>query len=261
VIDAARRAPVVRWVDSTPRHRATVTRKSRLSQRGTRGSTVTAASQTYRHWMPEVRTIAARSHDGGALCTSTGALQRPTAKVDFRDLGADFFACSRTSLARTVEWCCETRLLASCGPANFQATTRCRAFRHSRRFPTSDGGHHRRPSTSSRHDELTGVAESGLSRPCGLEHPEDAILQRSEAGLRQLPAVDNHSRAMREHRHAHPPYPTRPRSDRGGLRQHESTRQGSFSLRGIETSSVRGRGVRIGLAPPITDDVDGSYST
>ncbi|MDT5238113.1 MAG: hypothetical protein QOD97_311, partial [Mycobacterium sp.] len=94
VIAAADAGAVIRWVDFDPATAELPTQnvEAQLSAR-TRLVAVTAASNLI-GTMPDVRAIAARTHAAGALLYVDGVHYTAHGTVDFRDLGADFFACS-----------------------------------------------------------------------------------------------------------------------------------------------------------------------
>src|SRR6185312_15543940 len=94
VIAAAGAGAVVRWADFDPATSELPVQniEAQLSAR-TRLVAVTAASNLI-GTMPDVRAIATRARAAGALLYVDGVHYTAHRAVDFRELGADFFACS-----------------------------------------------------------------------------------------------------------------------------------------------------------------------
>ena len=94
VIAAAAAGAVVRWADFDPAT-SELSVQSIEEQLGprTRLVAITAASNLI-GTMPDVRAIAARTHAAGALLYVDGVHYTAHHAVDFRALGAEFFACS-----------------------------------------------------------------------------------------------------------------------------------------------------------------------
>ncbi|MBB5162970.1 cysteine desulfurase-like protein [Mycobacterium sp. AZCC_0083] len=266
VIAAANAGAVVRWVDFDPETSELPVQKieAQLSER-TRLVAVTAASNLI-GTMPDVRTIAARAHAAGALLYVDGVHYTAHSTVDFRDLGADFFACSPYKFLGPH---CgvvvgKRDLLAELRPGKLLPAT----DRVPERFELGTLPYELMAGTTAAVDFLAGMTSAPGSRRArlvaamsALEHHEDALRQRIEAGLRQLPAVTIHSRAARRtptllitvagHDSA---------AISGALAQHDiNAPAGSFYA--YEASRFLGLGeaggVRIGLAPyNSADDVD-----
>jgi cysteine desulfurase family protein (TIGR01976 family) len=238
--------------------------EAQLSER-TRLVAVTAASNLI-GTMPDVRTIAARTHAAGALLYVDGVHYTAHSTVDFRDLGADFFACSPYKFLGPH---CgvvvgKRDLLAELRPDKLLPAT----DRVPERFELGTLPYELMAGTAAAVDFLAGMTSAPGSRRArlvaamsALEDHEDALRQRIEAGLRQLPAVAIHSRATRRtptllitvagHDSA---------AISGALAQHDiNAPAGSFYA--YEASRFLGLGeaggVRIGLAPyNSADDVD-----
>src|SRR3978361_1797917 len=94
VIAAERTGAVVRWADFDPATGELAPADlGALLSAGTRLVAVTAASNLI-GTMPDVRAIAAHTHDAGALLYVDGVHYTAHHGVDVIDMGADFYACS-----------------------------------------------------------------------------------------------------------------------------------------------------------------------
>lgn len=266
VIAAAAADAVVRWVDFDPATSELPVQsiEAQLSAR-TRLVAVTAASNLI-GTMPDVRTIATRAHAAGALLYVDGVHYTAHSTVDFRDLGADFFACSPYKF-----------LGPHCGVVVGKRDVLAE-LRPDKLLPAPDQVPERFELGTLPYELMAGTTAAidflaGMTRATGarrdrlvtamsaLEHHEDTLRQRVEAGLQQLSTVTIHSRAARR-------TPTLLITVAGGdaasisavLAQHDiNAPAGSFYA--YETSRRLGLsdagGIRIGLAPYNTaEDVD-----
>jgi cysteine desulfurase family protein (TIGR01976 family) len=266
VIAAADAGAVVRWVDFDPATSELPVQnvEAQLSAR-TRLVAVTAASNLI-GTMPDVRTIAARTHAAGALLYVDGVHYTAHNAVDFRDLGADFFACSPYKFLGPH---CgvvvgKSDLLAELRPDKLLPST----DRVPERFELGTLPYELMAGTTAAVEFLAGMTNAAGNRRArlvaamsALERHEDTLRQRIEAGLSQLPAVTVHSRAARR-------TPTLlitvagqdAAAISGALAQHDiNAPAGSFYA--YEAARFLGLGdaggVRIGLAPYNSeDDVD-----
>jgi cysteine desulfurase family protein (TIGR01976 family) len=266
VIAATAAGAVVRWVDFDPATAELPTQnvEAQLSAR-TRLVAVTAASNLI-GTMPDVRAIAARTHAAGALLYVDGVHYTAHGTVDFRDLGADFFACSPYKFLGPH---CgvvvgKRDVLAELRPDKLLPAT----DRVPERFELGTLPYALMAGTTAAVDFLAGMTHTTGTRRdqlvaamSALEHNEDTLRQRIEAGLQRLPMVTVHSRAS--HR-----TPTLLLTFAGWdaaeistvLAQHDiNAPAGSFYA--YEASRRLGLGdaggLRIGLAPYNTsDDVD-----
>ena len=266
VIAATNAGAVVRWVDFDPATGELPIQniEAQLSAR-TRLVAITAASNLI-GTMPDVRAIATRTHAAGALLYVDGVHYTAHSSVDFRDLGADFFACSPYKF-----------LGPHCGVVVGKRDVLA-ALRPDKLLPAPDRVPERfelgtlpyelMAGTTAAIDFLAGItALTGTRRDrivagmSVLEQHEDTLRQRIEAGLQQLPGVTIHSRAA----HRTPTLLiTFGGQDAGevsaALAQHNiNAPAGSFYA--YEPSRRLGLGeaggVRIGLAPyNNSDDVD-----
>ena len=216
--------------------------------------------------MPDVRAIATRTHAAGALLYVDGVHYTAHGAVDFRDLGADFFACSPYKF-----------LGPHCGVVVGKRDVLAE-LRPDKLLPAPDRVPERfehgtlpyelmagttaaieflaamTPATGARRDRLVAAMSA-------LERHEDTLRRRIEASLQQLSTVTIHSRAARR-------TPTllltiaghEAASISAVLAQHDiNAPAGSFYA--YEASRRLGLGeaggVRIGLAPyNAADDVD-----
>jgi cysteine desulfurase family protein (TIGR01976 family) len=266
VIAAADAGAVIRWVDFDPATAELPTQnvEAQLSAR-TRLVAVTAASNLI-GTMPDVRAIAARTHAAGALLYVDGVHYTAHGTVDFRDLGADFFACSPYKFLGPH---CgvvvgKRDVLAELRPDKLLPAT----DRVPERFELGTLPYALMAGTTAAVDFLADMTRTTGTRRdrlvaamSALEHNEEALRQRIEAGLQRLSMVTVHSRAS--HR-----TPTLLLTFAGWdaaeistvLAQHDiNAPAGSFYA--YEASRRLGLGdaggLRIGLAPYNTsDDVD-----
>ncbi len=266
VIAAANAGAVIRWVDFDPAtaELAVHAVAEQLSPR-TRVVALTAASNLI-GTMPDVRAIAARTRAAGALLYVDGVHYTAHSAVDFRDLGADFFACSPYKFLGPHCGVLVGRgdVLAELRPDKLLPAT----DRVPERFEHGTLPYELMAGTTAAVDFLAGIAGSGGTRRdrieagmTAVERHEDTLRRRIEAALRGLPAVTVHSRAARR-------TPTLlvtvegrdPATVSDALEQHDiNAPAGSFYA--YEASRRLGLGeaggVRIGLAPYNTaEDVD-----
>lgn len=266
VIAAANAGAVIRWVDFDPATSELPVQsiEAQLTER-TRLVAVTAASNLI-GTMPDVRAIATHTHAAGALLYVDGVHYTAHGTVDFRDLGADFFACSPYKFLGPH---CGVVVgkrdqLAELRPAKLLPST----DRVPERFELGTLPYELMAGTTAAVDFLASMTKTPGGRRAGLvaamgalEEHEDVLRQRIEAGLRQLPGVTIHSRAARR-------TPTLLITVAGldaaeiskALAKHDiNAPAGSFYA--YEASKVLGLGdaggLRIGLAPYNSgDDVD-----
>jgi cysteine desulfurase family protein (TIGR01976 family) len=266
VLAAADAGAVIHWVDFDPATAELPVQdvEAQLSAR-TRLVAVTAASNLI-GTMPDVRAIAARTHAAGALLYVDGVHYTAHDTVDFADLGADFFACSPYKFLGPH---CgvvvgKRDVLAELRPDKLLPAT----DRVPERFELGTLPYELMAGTSAAVDFIAGMTgTTGTRRDrlvaamSALEHHEDALRQRIEAGLRQLPTVTIHSRAA----HRTPTLLlTFAGRDAAAIstelaKHHINAPAGSFYA--YEASRRLGLGdaggLRIGLAPYNTsDDVD-----
>ena len=266
VLAAARAGAEVRWVDFDPATSELPVEnvEAALSDR-TRLVAITAASNLI-GTMPDVKTIAARTRAAGALLYVDGVHYTAHGAVDFHELGADFFACSPYKFLGPHCGVVVGRpdVLADLRPDKLLPAP----DRVPERFELGTLPYELMAGTTAAVDFLAGMTpatgsrrERLLAAMTALEHHEDALRLRIEAGLRQLPTVTVHSRAARR-----TPTLLATFAERGSaaistvLAQHDiNAPAGSFYA--YEASRrlglPEGGGVRIGLAPYNTaDDVD-----
>jgi cysteine desulfurase family protein (TIGR01976 family) len=266
VLAAARAGAVVRWVDFDPATSELPVEnvEAALSDR-TRLVAITAASNLI-GTMPDVKTIAARTRAAGALLYVDGVHYTAHGAVDFHELGADFFACSPYKFLGPHCGVVVGRpdVLADLRPDKLLPA----ADRVPERFELGTLPYELMAGTTAAVDFLAGMTpatgtrrERLLAAMTALEHHEDTLRLRIEAGLRQLPTVTVHSRAARR-----TPTLLATFAERGSaaistvLAQHDiNAPAGSFYA--YEASRrlglPEGGGVRIGLAPYNTAaDVD-----
>jgi cysteine desulfurase family protein (TIGR01976 family) len=266
VIAAADAGAVIRWVDFDPATSELPVQRveAQLSER-TRLVAVTAASNLI-GTMPDVHAIAARTHAAGALLYVDGVHYTAHNAVDFRDLGADFFACSPYKFLGPH---CgvvvgKRDVLAELRPAKLLPST----DRVPERFELGTLPYELMAGTTAAVDFLAGMTSAPGDRRARLvaamsavEGHEDALRERIEAGLRELPGVTIHSRAARRTPTLLVTVAGRDAAAiSGALAQHDvNAPAGSFYA--YEAAKVLGLGdaggLRIGLAPyNSTDDVD-----
>jgi cysteine desulfurase family protein (TIGR01976 family) len=202
VIAAAAAGAVVRWVDFDPETSELPVEnvEAQLSER-TRVVAVTAASNLI-GTMPDVRAIAARAHAEGALVYVDGVHYTAHGVVDFRDLGADFFACSPYKFLGPHCGVVAGRrdVLAELRPSKLLPAT----DEVPERFELGTLPYELMAGTTAAVEFLAGMTSSTGTRRDrivagmhALEEHEDALRTRIEAGLHQLPGVSVHSRAAR----------------------------------------------------------------
>jgi cysteine desulfurase family protein (TIGR01976 family) len=266
VIAAAGAGAVVRWADFDPATSELPVQniEAQLSAR-TRLVAVTAASNLI-GTMPDVRAIATRARAAGALLYVDGVHYTAHRAVDFRELGADFFACSPYKF-----------LGPHCGVAVGKSDVLAE-LRPDKLLPATDRVPERFELGTLPYELMAGTTAAveflaGMTRASGtrrdrlvaamsaLEKREDSLRRRIEAGLQPLPGVTIHSRAA--HR-----TPTLLLTFAGRdvaaisavlAQNHINAPAGSFYA--YEASRRLGLGeaggVRIGLAPYNTqDDID-----
>ncbi|HEY6577237.1 MAG TPA: cysteine desulfurase-like protein [Mycobacterium sp.] len=266
VLAAARAGAVVRWVDFDPATSELPVGnvEAALSDR-TRLVAITAASNLI-GTMPDVKNIAAHTRAAGALLYVDGVHYTAHGAVDFHDLGADFFACSPYKFLGPHCGVVVGRrdVLAELRPDKLLPAP----DRVPERFELGTLPYELMAGTTAAVDFLAGMTRATGSRRdrllaamTALEHHEDTLRLRIEAGLRQLPTVTVHSRAARR-----TPTLLATFAERGSaaistvLAQHDiNAPAGSFYA--YEASRRLGLpedgGVRIGLAPYNTAaDVD-----
>ena len=202
VIAAANVGAVIRWVDFDPAtaELAVHNVEEQLGPR-TRLVALTAASNLI-GTMPDVRTIAARTRAGGALLYVDGVHYTAHSAVDFRDLGADFFACSPYKFLGSHCGVLVGRgdVLAELRPDKLLPATN----RVPERFEHGTLPYELMAGTTAAVDFLAGIAGSAGSRRdrivagmAAVERHEDTLRRRIESVLRELPTVTVHSRAAR----------------------------------------------------------------
>jgi cysteine desulfurase family protein (TIGR01976 family) len=266
VLAAARAGAVVRWVDfdSATSELPVDNVEAALSDR-TRLVAITAASNLI-GTIPDVKTISAHTRAAGALLYVDGVHYTAHSAVDFHELGADFFACSPYKFLGPHCGVVVGRhdVLAELRPDKLLPAP----DRVPERFELGTLPYELLAGTTAAVDFLAGMTRATGSRRerllaamTALEHHEDALRLRIEAGLRQFPTVTVHSRAARR-----TPTLLATFAERGSaaistvLAQHDiNAPAGSFYA--YEASRRLGLpedgGVRIGLAPYNTaDDVD-----
>ncbi|BBZ26024.1 cysteine desulfurase-like protein [Mycolicibacterium madagascariense] len=266
VLAAEAAGAVVRWVDFDPAT-SELTVDDVAAQLGprTRLVAVTAASNLI-GTMPDVRAIADRVHAVGALLYVDGVHYTAHAVVDVADLGADFFACSPYKFLGPHCGVVAARpdVLADLRPAKLLPAT----DDVPERFELGTLPYELMAGTTAAVDFLAGLTgRTGNRRDRlvaglhALERHEDALRQRIEAGLTELPGVTVHSKARRR-------TPTLLLTFAG---HDAATVSAALAERGVnapagsfyayEASRVLGLGsaggLRIGLAPyDDADDVD-----
>ncbi|MCW2561098.1 MAG: cysteine desulfurase-like protein [Mycobacterium sp.] len=266
VIAAANAGAVIRWVDFDPATSELPVQniEAQLSAR-TRLVAVTAASNLI-GTMPDVRAIATHTHAVGALLYVDGVHYTAHGTVDFRDLGADFFACSPYKFLGPH---CgvvvgKRDVLAELRPAKLLPAT----DRVPERFELGTLPYELMAGTTAAVDFLAGMTNAPGSRRDrlvaamgALEEREDALRRRIEAGLHQLPAITIHSRAARRTPTLLFTVAGRDAAAISGALAQRDINAPAGSFYAYEASKVLGLGdvggVRIGLAPySSADDVD-----
>ena len=200
VIAAAAAGAVVRWADFDPAT-SELSVQSIEEQLGprTRLVAITAASNLI-GTMPDVRAIAARTHAAGALLYVDGVHYTAHHAVDFRALGAEFFACSPYKF-----------LGPHCGVAVGKRDVLAE-LRPDKLLPAPDRVPERfehgtlpyelMAGTTAAVDFLAGITDANGTRRdrlvatmSAVAQYEDTLRSRIETGLDQLPTVTLHSRA------------------------------------------------------------------
>jgi cysteine desulfurase family protein (TIGR01976 family) len=266
VLAAARAGAVVRWVDFDPETAELPVQnvEAQLSER-TRLVAVTAASNLV-GTRPDVPAIATRTRAAGALLYVDGVHFTAHGSVDFRALGADFFACSPYKFLGPHCGVVAGRreVLAELRPDKLLPSP----DRVPERFEYGTLPYELMAGTTAAVDFLAGMTRATGSRRDrlvaamgALEHHEDTLRLRIEAGLRRLPTVTVHSRAAHRTPTLLATFAGRePAAISAVLAQHGiNAPAGSFyayeAARRLGLAETGG--VRIGLAPyNSADDVD-----
>jgi cysteine desulfurase family protein (TIGR01976 family) len=263
VIAAAAAGAVIRWVDfdAATSELPVENVEAQMSPR-TRLVAVTAASNLI-GTMPDVRAIAARAHAAGALLYVDGVHYTAHGVVDFRDLGADFFACSPYKFfgPHCGVLAGRSEVLADLWPAKLLPAT----DRLPERFEQGTLPYELMAGTTAAVDFLAGLTSATGSRRerlvasmGAIELHEDALRRRLEAGLRSLPTVTLHSRATRRTPTLLATFADRDAAAASAVlaEHHVNAPAGSFYA--LEASTRLGLGsaggMRIGMAPYNTDD-------
>lgn len=200
VIAAADAGAVIRWADFDPDSAELPVEsiEAQLSDR-TRLVAVTAASNLI-GTMPDVATIAARTHAVGALLYVDGVHYTAHQPVDVRALGADFFACSPYKFLgpHCGVVAGRSEILAELRPDKLLPAT----DRVPERFELGTLPYELMAGTTAAVDFLAGITDAPGTRRDrivagmgALESYEDALRRRIEAGLAQFEGVTVHSRA------------------------------------------------------------------
>ncbi len=195
VLAAARAGAVVRWVDfdSATSELPVENVEAALSDR-TRLVAITAASNLI-GTIPDVETISAHTRAAGALLYVDGVHYTAHSAVDFHELGADFFACSPYKFLGPHCGVVVGRhdVLAELRPDKLLPAP----DRVPERFELGTLPYELMAGTTAAVDFLAGMTgatgsrrERLLAAMTALEHHEDALRLRIEAGLRQLPHGD-----------------------------------------------------------------------
>jgi cysteine desulfurase family protein (TIGR01976 family) len=258
VIAAANAGAVIRWVDFDPATSELDVRsvEAQLSER-TRLVAITAASNLI-GTMPDVRTIATLVHGAGALLYVDGVHYTAHGTVDFRDLGADFFACSPYKF-----------LGPHCGVVAGRRDVLAE-LRPDKLLPSPDAVPERfehgtlpyelMAGTTAAVEFLAGMTGSTGTRRdrlvaamASLAEHEDALRGRIEAGLQALSTVTVHSRAARRTPTMLLTFAGRDAGDVSAALAADHINAPAGSFYAYEPSKVLGLGaaggVRIGLAP------------
>lgn len=266
VIAAANAGAVIRWVDFDPASAELAVEdvEAQLGPR-TRLVALTAASNLI-GTMPDVSAIAARTRAAGALLYVDGVHYTAHSAVDFRDLGADFFACSPYKFLGPHCGVLVGRadVLAELRPDKLLPAT----DRVPERFEHGTLPYELMAGTTAAVDFLAGITGSGGTRRerieagmTAVERHEDALRRRIEAVLRELPAVTVHSRAARRTPTLLVTVTGRDPAAIGAALAQQDINAPAGSFYAYEASRRLGLGeaggVRIGLAPYNTaEDVD-----
>ena len=201
---AERTGATVRWLDFDPVTSELDDVATVLSDR-TKLVAVTAASNLI-GTKPPVATIAVAAHDAGALVYVDGVHFAAHCSIDMAALGADFFACSPYKFLgpHLGALAASPALLETLEPDKLLPSTN----EVPERFEFGTLPYELLAGVAAAVDYLAGLGGStlpGASRRerlvasfGRLEVYEDALLDRLEAGIRDLPGVTVHSRA--EHR-------------------------------------------------------------
>jgi cysteine desulfurase family protein (TIGR01976 family) len=263
VLTAAAVGAVVRWADFDPAtsELAVESVESQLGAR-TRLVAVTAASNLI-GTMPDVATIAARTHAAGALLYVYGVHYTAHGTVDFAGLGADFFACSPYKFLGPHCGVVAGRrdVLADLRPDKLLPST----DRVPERFELGTLPYELMAGTTAAVDFLAGMTGATGSRRSrllaatrALERHEEGLRLRIESGLRRLPGVTIHSRAARRTPTLLATFADRDAGEISGLLAQHDVNAPSGSFYAYEASRRLGLGeaggLRIGLAPYNTDD-------
>lgn len=203
---AERTGATVRWLDFDPETSELDDVATVLSDR-TRLVAVTAAANLI-GTKPPVAQIAAAAHDAGALVYVDGVHYTAHCSVDVTALGADFFSCSPykflgphlgvlTAAPALLETLQPDKLLPSTNevPERFEFGTLpyelLAGVAAAVDYLSTLGG------ASATSGAAKGSRRENLvSAFAGLEEYEDALLARLEDGIRSLPGVTVHSRAV-----------------------------------------------------------------
>jgi cysteine desulfurase family protein (TIGR01976 family) len=266
VLAAAGAGAVVRWVDFDPATSELPVQnvEAQLSAR-TRLVAVTAASNLI-GTMPDLRAIAARTHAAGALLYVDGVHYTAHSAVDFRGLGADFFACSPYKFMGPH---CgvvvgKRDVLAGLRPDKLLPAT----DRVPERFELGTLPYELMAGTTAAVDFLAGMTRATGTRRdrivasmSALEQYENGLRQRIEAGLGKLPKVSIHSRAAHRTPTLLITFAEQGAAAISAVLARDDINAPAGSFYAYEASRRLGLGeaggVRIGLAPYSTaDDVD-----
>lgn len=202
MLAAQRRGATVRWVDfDTDTGELDVEAVAAALSDRTVLVAVTAASNLI-GTMPDVPAIARRVHDVGALLYVDGVHYTAHAFVDVPALGADFFACSPYKFLGPHCGVVTGRpdVLAGLRPDKLRPSPDAVP----ERFELGTLPYELMAGTTAAIDFLADIAPDGGARRdrlraalADIDAHEDALRQRIEAGLVNLPGVTVHSRAGR----------------------------------------------------------------
>jgi cysteine desulfurase family protein (TIGR01976 family) len=266
VIAAAAAGAVIRWVDFDPTtcELSVGDVEEQLSPR-TRLVAVTAASNLV-GTMPDVRAIAERAHAVGALVYVDGVHYTAHGVVDFRDLGADFFACSPYKFLgpHCGVVAARTDVLAELWPDKLLPAT----DRVPERFEHGTLPYELMAGTTAAIDFLADLAGTTgtrrdrlVSSMKALALHEDTLRHRLETGLKSLAGNRIHSRAARRTPTLLVTFEDRDAAAVSAMLAEHDINAPSGSFYAYEASKRLGLGaaggMRIGLAPYNTgDEVD-----